>query len=188
MQREAVAGYSPRVQSINEVSLLIYLAVDNPFDVVSRPEVCAECKACGKFHRHGTYCRYIGNELRKVVRFICAVCRLTVSVLPGFVLPYRSRLVEEVNGYFMATTEQRRNWSCVDTLRHYWLQWCAHWQTLQLKTGWPALRPLARDPQAYWRQLRDVPGGLAHTQAQLVARFGLSLLRRYACHRVSACT
>ena len=176
------------MQSINEVSLPIYLAVDNPFDVVNRPEECAGCKARGRFHRHGTYCRYIRNELRKVARFICALCRLTASVLPGFVLPYRSRLVEEVNGYFMATTEQRRNLSYADMLRHYWKPWCAHWPKLQLLTGWPTVRPLARDAQEYWRQLCDVPGGLAHAQAVLVARFGRSLLRCYACHRVPART
>lgn len=184
VQSRRLRGRIPRVQSINEVSLQVFLAVDNPFDVVNRPEECAGCKARGRFHRHGTYCRYIRNELRKVARFICALCRLTVSVLPGFVLPYRSRLVEEVNGCFMATIEQRRNLSCADTLRHYWRQWNVHWQTLQLKTGWPTVRPLARDAQGYWRQLREVTGGLARAQAQLVARFGLSLLRRYACHQV----
>ncbi len=186
VQRKAVAGYSPRVQFISEVSVLTYLAVDNPFDVVSRPEVCARCKACGRFHRHSTYWRYIRNTQRKVARFECALCGLTISVLPGFVLPYRPRLVSEVDNYFAATVEQRRNMSYADTLRHYWKLWCAHCPKLQLQTGWPTVRPLARDPQDYWRQLRDVVGGLVHAQALLVARFGLSLLRRYACHRVPA--
>jgi hypothetical protein len=107
-------------------------------------------------------------------------------VLPGFVLPYRPRLVTEVDGYFEATDERRRDLSNADTLRHYWRQWCAHWPALQRQTGWPVVRPLAREPRSYWRQLRRGAGGLARAQSELVGRFGLSLLRRYACHRAPA--
>jgi hypothetical protein len=122
---------------------------------------------------------------RKVARFLCKVCGLTVSVLPAFVLPYRSRLVADVDRYFVATAEERRNLSGADTLRHYWRQWCGHAPALR-QTGWPAVRPLAREPRAYWRQLGTAAGDMLRAQVQLVHRFGLGLLRRYACHRVPA--
>jgi hypothetical protein len=170
------------VQTIYEVNLQVYFAADNPFDVVSQPEECGRCKARGSFHRHGTYRRYIQEEQRKVARFLCKVCHLTVSVLPAFVLPYRPRLVEEVQRYFEAPDEQRREQSYADTLRHYWRQWCTHWPVLQ-QAGWPVVRPLGREPRSYWRQVRAVAGGVARAQVELVSRYGLALLRRYACHR-----
>jgi hypothetical protein len=170
------------MQKLCEVSVEAYLAADNPFDVVSQPEVCERCKARDCFHRHGTYLRYIEDAQRQVARFLCKVCRLTVSVLPAFVLPYRARLVADVDRYFEATDEARREFSGADTLRHYWRQWCGHGTALR-QTGWPAVRPLAREPRDYWRQLRTAAGSMACAQVQLVSRYGLSLLRRYACHR-----
>jgi hypothetical protein len=130
------------------------------------------------------YWRYVQEARCKVARFLCKVCRLTVSVLPAFVLPYRSRLVADVDRYFDATAEARREQSGADTLRHYWRQWCGHAAAVR-QTGWPAVRPLAPDPIGYWRQLRKTAAGsVACAQVQLVRRFGLSLLRRYTCHRV----
>jgi len=129
------------------------------------------------------YWRYVQEARRKVARFLCKVCRLTVSVLPAFVLPYRSRLVSEVDRYFTAMKAERRNLPWADTLRHYWRQWCGHAPALR-RTGWPAVRPLAREPRAYWRQVGTAAGSLLRAQVQVVGRYGLSLLRRYRCHRV----
>ena len=171
------------MQILYEVSLQAYFAADNPFAVVSRPERCGRCKAQDCFHRHGSYWRYIQDEKWKVARFLCKICHLTVSVLPAFVLPYRPRLIEEVDRYFEAAAEQRRNQSCADTFRRYWREWCAYWPTLA-QTGWPVVRPLVREGRGYWRQVRAVAGGLACAQVRLVSRYGLSLLRRYACHGV----
>jgi hypothetical protein len=133
------------------------------------------------------YWRYVQETRRKVARFLCKVCRLTLSVLPAFVLPYRPRLVAQVDRYFEARDEARPEQSGADTLRRYWREWCAHWPALQRQSGWPAVRPLQRDARGYWGQLRAVDGGLARTQLQLASRFGLSLLRAYACHRAPPC-
>ena len=170
------------MQLLCEVNLQVYLAADNPFDVVSQPEVCGRCRGRDCFHRHGVYWRYVQEARRKVARFLCRGCRLTVSILPSFVLPYRPRLVAEVDRYFEATAEARRSLSGADTLRHYWRQWCGHAPALR-QTGWPAVRPLAREPREYWRQLRTAAGSMLVAQVQLVSRYGLGLLRRYACHR-----
>jgi hypothetical protein len=84
------------------VKVQTYLAADNPFDVVSQPEVCGCCAGRECFHRHGTYERYVEKTLRKVARFLCSLCNKTTSVLPAFVLPYRATLVKDVDGYFLA--------------------------------------------------------------------------------------
>ena len=171
------------MQLLCEVNLQVYLAADNPFDVVSQPEVCGRCTGQDSFHRHGTYERYMAETRRKVARFLCKLCGLTVSVLPAFVLPYRPRLVEEVDRYFQAEAAQRPQMSYADTLRRYWREWCSNWPSLQRQTGWPPVRPLAREPRGYWRQLRQKAGSIAGAHVHLIGGYGLSLLRRYGCHR-----
>lgn len=175
-----------RVQSVLcDISIETYCAADNPFDVVERPERCRGCESEGSFHRHGTYERYIEETRRKVARFICARCRLTVSVLPAFVLPYRPRLLADAERYFAAGDAERANVSHADTLRRYWRQWCIWYVQFQMRTCWPPGGAAAREPRAYWRQLHAWRE-LARTQAQAVSRYGLSILRRYACHQVPA--
>ena len=172
------------MQKLCRVTVQTYEAAGNPFDVVERPEVCARCGRRECFQRHGTYERYIEDRRRKVARFICGLCRLTVSLLPDFVLPYRPRLLAQVERYFEADEQERPNHSGADTLRRYWRQWCAHWPRLQRQTGWPAVRPLAREALGYWRQLREAAGSVAVAHGRLIDGYGLSLLRRYLCHQV----
>lgn len=171
------------MQRLCEVSVEAYLAAGNPFDVVSRPEVCERCGQRECFHRHGTYERYVWDKQVKVARFLCVLCRLTVSLLPAFVLPYRSRFVQKVDAYFMASEEQRREMSDVDVLRQYWRQWVGHFEAVQCDTGWPAQKPSVREPRAYWERMREAAGSLAAGQKHLIGCYGISLLRRYLCHK-----
>ena len=170
------------MQQLCEVSLKTYLAADNPFDVVSRPQVCKRCGQRDCFHRHTTYERYVEQKLVSVARFICCACRLTVSLLPSFVLPYRSRLVKKLDAYFMAGEQQRPMMSDHEALRCYWRQWVQHMAAIHRDTGWPPGQGLEREPRRYWRQLREVAGSIETAQRVLVARYGISLLRRYGCH------
>ena len=59
---------------------------------IKRPDSCPNCQVPNSFHKHGTYWRNIltaDYEARlPVARFCCKVCRLTISILPAFVLPY----------------------------------------------------------------------------------------------------
>ena len=169
------------MQQLCEVKIETYLAADNPFDVVSRPDVCERCRK-GRFHRHGTYWRYIEKKHVRVTRFLCAVCGLTVSMLPMFVLPYRNQLVETVDRYVRAEHEVRIEMSDGDVLRRYWRQWVGHVEALQRDTAWPPERPLAREPKAYWKQMGGTAGNMPAAQKHLTECFGVSLLRRYACH------
>ncbi|SPF49512.1 conserved hypothetical protein [Candidatus Desulfosporosinus infrequens] len=59
---------------------------------IQRPDSCPNCQVPHSFHKHGIYWRNIINvdyEGRlPVARFCCKVCRMTISILPAFVLPY----------------------------------------------------------------------------------------------------
>ncbi len=59
-------------------------------------------------------------ECVQVARFFCTRCRLTVSMLPMSVLPYRNRLVEAVDRYFRAGRQERSEMGDGDLLRRYW--------------------------------------------------------------------
>jgi hypothetical protein len=50
-------------------------------------------------HRHGSYRRKRCGGTR-VERFCCPVCRLSCTVLPAGLLPYRSSRVQELEQHF----------------------------------------------------------------------------------------
>ena len=59
-----------------------------------RPTQCPQCQAKHPLKAHGFYTRTIIDTatafdgLIRVRRYLCAACRRTVSLLPGFALPY----------------------------------------------------------------------------------------------------
>lgn len=60
---------------------------------IPRPKCCPFCKSIHSFHRHGVYWRYVldGRQEQQYVpapRFLCRVCRHTLSILPTFVIPF----------------------------------------------------------------------------------------------------
>ncbi|MCX7781971.1 MAG: DUF6431 domain-containing protein, partial [Negativicutes bacterium] len=61
--------------------------------VIPRPKCCPFCQSIHSFHRHGVYWRYVLDGQQKqqyvpVPRFLCRVCRHTLSILPAFVIPF----------------------------------------------------------------------------------------------------
>ena len=66
----------------------IQLRADQLFEV--RPDYPLGCRT--PVHRHGGYCRYSevsGNSSVLFPRFLCSSCRVTISILPAHLLPYR---------------------------------------------------------------------------------------------------
>jgi len=57
-----------------------------------RPDHCPQCEAHQALTAHGFYCRTLvdvrWNESIRVRRYLCRCCKRTVSLLPGFALPY----------------------------------------------------------------------------------------------------
>lgn len=165
-------------------SISTYMAACNPFDLVSRPADCRVCGNQGGFHRNGTYERYFKSVRVRVARFRCKYCGGSVSILPDFLLPYRNLPLIEVDAYFRASIEQRRERSGADLLRRYWRRWVEHCGRLQRCRG-SVPGGLERDPLGFWRQLGGSVGALAREHGRLIDRYGLSLLGRYRCHAVA---
>ncbi len=60
---------------------------------IPRPICCPFCKSTHCFHRHGTYWRYVlgvrqEQQYVPVPRFLCRLCRHTISILPAFVISF----------------------------------------------------------------------------------------------------
>jgi Domain of unknown function (DUF6431) len=69
-----------------------------------RPDHCPLCQAPDPLRAHGCYCRTLvdvqyDGSLR-VRRYLCLLCKRTVSLLPEFVLPYQ-RFAIQVMGLFL---------------------------------------------------------------------------------------
>ena len=73
-------------------SVQLYPAQLNATADQHRPAHCPQCQAKHPLKAHGFYTRTIIDTafdgLIRVRRYLCIACRRTVSLLPGFALPY----------------------------------------------------------------------------------------------------
>ena len=71
-----------------------------------RPDQCPLCHAKDPLRAHGFYCRTLVdvqyNGSIRVRRYLCLLCKRTVSLLPEFVLPYL-RFSIQIIGLFLVT-------------------------------------------------------------------------------------
>lgn len=77
-----------------------------------RPDRCPMCHAPHPLRAHGFYCRslvdvqYDGSI--RVRRYLCLLCRRTVSLLPEFVLPYLRSALQVIALFLVARLLERR--------------------------------------------------------------------------------
>jgi hypothetical protein len=77
-----------------------------------RPDQCPLCHARDPLRAHGFYCRtlvdvqYDGSV--RVRRFLCLLCRRTVSLLPEFVLPYFRFTIQVISLFLLSRLLYRR--------------------------------------------------------------------------------
>jgi hypothetical protein len=173
-----------RVVSV-PISIESYSEQD-PHELVSVPLKCDGCGHAGGLHRHGVYARWCGDGRTiyriRVARFLCPGCCKTTSLLPDFALSYRLLGLAVVDLFFRAEEKARQSFSHLDVLLGYWKLWCRRWDGLHKHVGrfFGDLRN--RDPCNGWTKLGQGLGGMAGVNRQLIERFGLSLLGRYAIH------
>lgn len=77
-----------------------------------RPDGCPLCDAPDPLRAHGFYCRtlvdvqYDGSI--RVRRYLCLLCRRTVSLLPEFVLPYLRSAIQVIGLFLVARLLERQ--------------------------------------------------------------------------------
>lgn len=126
-----------------------------------------------------------GTEKRRIPRWRCTVCGLTISVLPDEVLPYRALGVVFLQAWLDAVFHGRdppaareiERGCCQRALRRYE----KHIPSLSSALGQmvSAIKPSASQLWSTLRSLGDLPSILRY----LAERFKISLLGSYRCLR-----
>ena len=133
-------------------------------------------------HRHGSYRRKRCGGTR-VERFCCPVCRLSCTVLPAGLLPYRSSRVQELEQHFdqrlaaepVASAVQRPR-----ALERALSDFARRQQPLSDLLG-QLISPAQASLPQLWRHLRKTLGSLEVILGLLHGCFGTSLLSDYRC-------
>ncbi len=119
-----------------------------------------------------------------VRRFLCRVCRVSVSCLPAFAQPYRPVNTPTIAAGFdgQDTRPEVQRWS--QLIDGYWRRFETHLPVLLRQVG-HAFGPVPLRPGAagFWRQLRRHCGDLADATRQLVHQFHTCLFGTYRCHQ-----
>lgn len=80
----------------------------------SRPKVCLRCQAVDAFIGHGYYPRKPLDQQQAhsiwIKRWLCTVCRRTLSILPSFLLRFRHYLLAVVQQVVVTRFEDRASW------------------------------------------------------------------------------
>jgi transposase-like protein len=102
--------------------------------VFLRPACCPHCGQQDRLIGHGFYWRKAKDQTQvfriRVKRWLCKVCRRTLSVLPSFVLRFRHYLLAVIQAVVVARYEDHASWRATT-------QRCA-------QDGLPALRTIGR--------------------------------------------
>ena len=156
---------------------------------VRPPENCPNCQRAHALEALAYYDRYITTATALVLmiwvrRFLCRLCRVSVSCLPTFAQPYRPvntpTIAAGFNGEEARPEVQR--WS--DLIDGYWRRFETHLPTLLRQVG-NAFGPVPLRPTAkgFWRQLLGQCGDLARATGQLIHQFYTCLFGTYRCHQ-----
>ena len=141
-----------------------------------------------RVHGNGSYDRYrdvTGGARRRIRRWRCTVCGLSISVLPDDMLPYRALAVGLLQAWMDAVLGGRdppavgeiERGCCQRALRRFH----KHIPSLASAMGQmvATINPSASELWSTLRSLGDLPSILLH----LAERFKLSLLCAYRCLR-----
>src|SRR3990172_3189868 len=89
--------------------------------VFPRPKTCPRCDAADHLIGHGSYPRSVcdHNEALaiRVKRFLCTMCRHTISLLPSFCLPYRHYLAGVIQRVLDLRFQKQASWAIIR--RHF---------------------------------------------------------------------
>jgi hypothetical protein len=141
-----------------------------------------------RIHRHGHYdrCANCNDEkMESIFRFLCRLCRRTISVLPDHLLPYRTVSVSLLQKDFEARVQGKSppkttplEEGCLKRAWHRFTQRTAA-NAACLGQIMQFVKPTAKQ---IWSCLRQW-GNLSAILVQLARAFNTSLLKDYLCLR-----
>jgi Domain of unknown function (DUF6431) len=147
------------------------------------PAACPQCEAKERMKAHGFYSRTIADddfdgEIR-ILRYLCGACRRTVSLLPGWALPYLRFSVARIGTIVAARLRAKAAWKAAVPGACY--QRGQHWvrrfkkQAVAICLALAALRATVAAPDFEARALQM----LAHTGWAGAHRFLFGSLRMH---------
>lgn len=155
-------------------------------ELITPDRPCCSVDRKHAVHRHGCYERYksMRDTTKAVIaRFLCYVCRRTLSVLPNALLPYRAVSVAQVEEAFDARASGRPPPPATEIekgcLNRAWARFTARVPALRQVLG-QRLRQNRPTAAALWLELRR-QSNLDIILAYLSRPFHTSLLGDYAC-------
>lgn len=148
--------------------------------------VCPNCQQPSRLHRHGCYSRWavsvLGALLRLwIARFLCRLCRHTISYLPDFALSYRLVGPETFEAFLDGDDRRADVRTYFALLTSYRRRFESFGEELVRSVG--AGLGLAPPPKGLWPWLKKAGDGLRPITRQLVTVFRIGLFRRYQCHQ-----
>lgn len=159
--------------------------------LVRPPSVCPACQRPKSFESLGYYSRGLtakggsGTLSMFVRRFRCVRCRISISLLPNFVQPYRLVRNETVQEFFdgQPSSEDAMRWRhLLCRYRRRFCHWFPHLVTLtQVR---PSRSPRAARPERFWSRFKRRWGPLILATVSLIRGFGLTAFGSYRCHRL----
>lgn len=164
-----------------------YQATEAFRQIIAEP-TCPICLKGSHLHRHGRYQRWFLTRPAKfmllwVARFLCPLCRRTVSYLPDFVLSYRPIQPETFEAFISHQLDDPDVRSQRDRLRRYQLKAEAFAAELFGVIGSTFGRPPPELECGFWPWIKKAGEGLRPFTRRLVSDFGITLFKRYHCHQ-----
>jgi hypothetical protein len=177
MQRIYLSPWSPEEYEKQEASGQII------------PEsTCAVCHRAVQLHHHGRYQRWVATLLGKllhlwIARFLCPLCRHTISYLPDFALTYRVLGPETIQTYLEGDFDRPDVRTFLDLCASYERRLHRFAPELIRTVGAGLGVPPPRCLQGVWPWLKKAGKGLRPLARRLVTDFKIGLLKRYRCHQ-----
>jgi transposase-like protein len=164
-----------------------YISSEAHEQILPDPE-CPHCQQTVVLQRHGRYQRWLLTVLAVyvrmwVARFLCPLCRTTISYLPDFVFSYRPVQPRTLEAFLDGQMHRPDVYRHLDRLRRYQLQAEDFAAELIRTVGSVFGRPPPQPPRGLWSWLKKAGDGLATVTRRVVTDFRISLFKRYRCHQ-----
>lgn len=164
-----------------------YQATQAHRQIVPEPE-CANCRRPASLRRHGWYPRWVVCVLGQlwrlcIARFLCPLCRRTMSYLPDFALSYRLLGPPTFHAFLDGDHDRPDVRSFHSLLQGYRRALLAFGGELVRTVGSGLGRPPPLHTHQLWPWLKKAGEGLAPITRHLVTTFRIGLFRRYQCHQ-----